>query len=165
MFNNNKKNKGSNVNTNSSGKGLPSVNMISEGTTLNGNLTTKNDIRIAGKLEGEAKANGKLIVSSTGSVDGDVESSEADIAGELKGEIHVSKKLILRKSAVINGDIYTKSLLVEEGATINGACHMGNQLGSDTSSNSEPKNSVSQNKSSKTKASAVKSSDKDKSDQ
>ncbi len=137
MFNSNKKQTAANkVNTNSTGKNLPSINMISEGTQVTGTLNTKNDIRIAGKLEGEAKAQGKLIISSSGNIDGDVEAVDADIAGKLKGEIHVSNKLILRQSAVINGDIYTKSLLVEEGAQINGACRMNEEGKSSSSSGS-----------------------------
>lgn len=127
MFNskNDKKSTAAKMNNNSTGNNLPSVNMISEGTHLKGTLKTKNDIRIAGTLEGEAKANGKLIVSSSGKIDGDVNAVDADIAGHLEGEIRVTNKLILRQSAVIDGDIITKTLLVEEGAQINGACRMG----------------------------------------
>ncbi|MDZ7694416.1 MAG: polymer-forming cytoskeletal protein [Balneolaceae bacterium] len=112
-----------------SGKNMPSVNMISEGTHLKGNLKTKNDVRIAGTLEGQAKSKGKLIISSTGKIDGDVRAMDADIAGTLNGEIRVNNKLILRKTAVVDGDIFTKNLLVEEGAQINGVCRMGEQSG------------------------------------
>lgn len=125
MFNGEKKPTALKMNSNSTTNNLPSVNMISEGTNLKGNLTTKNDIRVAGTLEGEAKASGKLIITATGKIDGDVNAVDADIAGRLEGEIRVSNKLILRQSAIIDGDIYTKSLLVEEGAQINGSCKMG----------------------------------------
>ncbi len=130
MFSSNgrKKTTESTMNTNTTGKNMPSVNMVSEGTQLNGTLKTKNDIRIAGTLEGEALAKGKLIISSTGRVEGDVKSVNADIAGNLQGEIHVQDKLILRKSAVVDGDIYAKNLLVEEGAQINGSCRMGEKV-------------------------------------
>lgn len=129
MFSSNgqKKPTASKMNTKKTGNNMPSVNMISEGTHLKGILKTKNDIRIAGVLEGEARAKGKLIISSGGKVEGDVKSVDADIAGHLEGEIRVNNKLILRKSAVVDGDIYAKSLLVEEGAQINGACRMGEQ--------------------------------------
>jgi len=154
MFNsnNNKKSSAAKVNSNTSGNNLPSINMISEGTHVKGTLNTKNDIRIAGKLEGEAEAKGKLIIASTGVVDGDIEAVDADIAGKLLGEIHVSNKLILRQSAIVDGDIYTKSLLVEEGAQINGACRM-NEEGS--------KSSVSSSSSSSSSSSASKSSSSD----
>lgn len=128
MFNSNDKKSPSKTAGNSQGGNLPSVNMISEGTNLKGNLQTESDIRIAGSLEGEARASGKLIITSSGSVNGDIESEDADIAGSLDGEIHVKNKLVLRQSALIDGDIYTKTLLVEEGARINGTCHMGDEV-------------------------------------
>lgn len=132
MFSSNgrKKTTAPTMKNNSTANNMPSVNMISEGTQLKGTLKTKNDIRIAGILEGEAKAKGKLIISSSGRIEGDVKSVDADIAGTLEGEIRVTNKLILRKSAVIDGDIYAKSLLVEEGAQINGACRMGEEANS-----------------------------------
>ena len=127
MFNNNKKDKES-MNSNKSDNNLPSVNMISEGTKLKGTLTTKNDVRIAGTLDGEAEAEGKIIVSSTGRVDGNIEAVDADIAGNIDGEVRVSNKLIFRKSATIEGDIYTKTILAEEGSQINGSFHMGENV-------------------------------------
>lgn len=126
MFNNNKKKKSS-MNSNNSGKNLPSVNIVSKGTHLEGTLTTKNDVRIAGTLDGEAVSENKVIVSSSGKIEGNIKAVEADIAGTVDGEIRVDSKLVLRKSALVEGDIYAKSLLVEEGAQINGACNMGDE--------------------------------------
>jgi cytoskeletal protein CcmA (bactofilin family) len=131
MFNSNDKKKAKPMNSSKSGKNLPSVNMISEGTKLEGTLNTKNDIRIAGTLNGEAKAEGKIIVSSTGKVDGNIEGVDADIAGNIDGEVRVTNKLVLRKSAVIEGDIYTKTILAEEGAQINGSFHMNENIESE----------------------------------
>ncbi len=134
MFNNNKKNDKS-MSSNKSGKNLPSVNMISEGTELQGTLETKNDIRIAGTLDGEAKAEGKIIVSSTGKVDGNIQAVDADIAGNIDGEVRVTNKLILRKTATIEGDIYTKTILAEEGSQINGSFHMGDNIENEINKN------------------------------
>ncbi len=110
---------------NSTNNSTPTINIISEGTKVNGNINSNSDIRIAGTIEGEAVSKGKLILTSSGRIKGDVKSAEADIAGRLEGEVRISEKLILRNSAVVDGNIYTKSLLVEEGAKINGACRMG----------------------------------------
>jgi len=143
MFNNNNKNNKTVSSTNNSQS--PSLNMISEGTKLKGNINSQNDLRIAGHVEGEAISKSKLILSGSGKIVGNVTSEEADIAGTLEGEVKVSNKLILRKSAVINGDIYTKSLLVEEGAQINGACHMGADLNNlSKKKNSDVKNTTSE---------------------
>lgn len=103
----------------------PSLNMISEGTKLKGTINSHNDIRIAGRVEGEAISKGKLIITSSGVVEGDVKSADADVAGKCEGEIRITNKLILRQSAIIDGDIFTKTLIVEEGAQMNGTCRMG----------------------------------------
>ncbi len=129
MFERNKKPKnGSNMKESTSGKSksnnLASVNMVSEGTEIIGTLITQSDIRIAGTVDGEAKVDGKVIVASTGHIEGNVNASNADIAGRVEGEVHVDSKLTLRQSAVVECDIYTQNLVVEEGATFNGECHM-----------------------------------------
>ncbi len=103
----------------------PAVNIISEGTKVMGNIHSNSDMRISGVVDGEANSKGKLIVTIIGKVSGNIASADADIAGRVEGEVRVFNKLILRKSAIVDGNIYTKTLIVEEGAAINGACRMG----------------------------------------
>jgi len=123
MFNNKNKKTSSHTVSNSNNN-IPSVNMISEGTKVTGALHTKNDIRVAGKVDGEATSEGKLILTSTGHIEGDINAVDADIAGKVDGELRISNKLIMRKSALVTGDIYTKVILVEEGAQIDGSFKM-----------------------------------------
>ncbi len=122
MFNSNKTDKTVSTTTNNTS---PAVNIISEGTKLKGNLNAQNDVRIGGIIEGEALSKGKLIITEKGKVIGNISSADADIAGRVEGEVKVHNKLVLRQDAVIDGNIYTKTLVVEEGAQINGSCRMG----------------------------------------
>lgn len=124
MFNNNKDTRKVNGTSSQS----PALNMISEGTKLKGTINSQNDIRIAGQIDGETNSKGKLIITSSGKINGDAKVADADIAGKVEGTIRVSGKLNLRQTAIVNGDIYTKTLIVEEGAQINGACHMGEEV-------------------------------------
>lgn len=101
-----------------------SINMISEGTTIKGAITASHDIRIAGTIDGQAQSEGRLVLTSKGRVTGNVVAHDGDIAGSVDGELHVSGTLVLRKTAKVRGDIHTKSLVIEEGATFNGACKM-----------------------------------------
>lgn len=119
------KNSKSNVDGTTSQKS-PSLNLISEDTAIIGTIKSKNDLRIAGRLEGEAICKGKVIVSSSACIEGDIVSAEADIAGKVEGTIKISDKLSLRQSAIVGGDIYTKVLIVEEGARFTGNCTMRN---------------------------------------
>jgi len=130
----------------------PSLTMISEGTKVNGTINTENDIRIAGKTDGELNTKGKLIVTSTGVVEGNINVKDADIAGKIDGELRVSDKLTLRQSALVVGDIYTKTLIVEEGAEMVGACRMGAEASKAKSTNA-PKDTSAKSPSSKPKSS------------
>tara|TARA_R110002096_G_scaffold78670_4_gene185078 strand:+ start:5443 stop:5883 length:441 start_codon:yes stop_codon:yes gene_type:complete len=123
MFNANKKKKV--VSNSSTNNTTPSVNIISEGTKIKGNIQTGSDIRISGSITGEAVSKGKIIITDKGLVKGNATSSDADIAGRVEGDIRVTNKLVLRHSAVIDGNIFTKTVIVEEGAQINGSCKMG----------------------------------------
>ncbi len=122
MFNNNKDKRKVNGSSQS-----PALNMISEGTKLKGTINSQNDIRIAGQIDGEIVSKGKLIITSSGKLHGDAKVADADIAGTIEGTIRVTGKLNLRQTAIVNGDIFTKTLIVEEGAQINGACNMGEE--------------------------------------
>jgi cytoskeletal protein CcmA (bactofilin family) len=128
MFNNPKNQK---ANKMEASKHQPAINMISQGTELRGSVNTKNDIRISGKIDGEVRAEGKVILTNDGFIKGDIYASEADIAGKVDGEIVTSKKLVLRQSAGITGDINTQTLLVEEGAVFEGACKMSKTINQD----------------------------------
>lgn len=120
MFDNNKKKSKKKKKSGSS----PSVNMLSEGAKVKGEIHVKDDIRIAGKLEGDLITKGKAIVTSSGTVDGNIRGVYADIAGTIEGEIRISDKIVIRKTAIIKGNVFTKTLLVEEGAQFDGSLRM-----------------------------------------
>ncbi len=114
-------------NSNNGAAAHPTVNMISEQSRMKGSLNTQNDVRVSGVLEGQVEAGGKCIVTQTGKVEGDVQAKEADVAGTIEGEITISNKLILRKTAKVTGDINTKVIIIEEGASFDGACRMSSK--------------------------------------
>ncbi len=123
MFNTNKKKKI--VSNNSTNNTTPTVNIISEGTKVKGNIHAGSDLRVSGSITGEAVSKGKIIITDKGLIKGNSTSSDADIAGRVEGDIRVTNKLVLRHSAVVDGNIFTKTVIVEEGAQINGSCKMG----------------------------------------
>ncbi|TVQ68252.1 MAG: polymer-forming cytoskeletal protein [Balneolaceae bacterium] len=106
---------------------MPNLNMISEGTSVKGTINSKSDIRIAGRIEGEIVCKGKVIISSPAEIEGNISSIEADVAGKVRGILKITGKVTLRNTAQMIGDIITKSLVVEEGAFINGSCRMSKQ--------------------------------------
>lgn len=102
----------------------PSVNILSEGSELEGHLNSEHDVRIGGYLSGTVATKAKLIVSDHGQIHGDVKAMQVDIAGKVEGNVFVKQRAVLRTGAVIEGNISAKTLVVEEGAIINGLCRM-----------------------------------------
>jgi cytoskeletal protein CcmA (bactofilin family) len=104
------------------------VNIIGQGTVIEGGLQANSDVRISGKVIGNVNVEGKTVITPEGVVEGEIRSSHADIAGRIEGEVFVQERLVLKDSAVVNGDIHTAKLVIEDGATFTGTCDMGSTL-------------------------------------
>jgi cytoskeletal protein CcmA (bactofilin family) len=102
-----------------------SVNLIGAGTKIKGNIQSEGDIRIDGTLIGTITSKGKVVVGSTGNVEGEITCENADISGTVKVKISVSNILLLKPTAKLTGDIVTSKLAIESGATFSGSCSMG----------------------------------------
>lgn len=109
----------------------PSVNIIGNGTEIKGDIKSNGDLRIDGIIKGTIQASGKVVVGSTGKVEGEIICQNADISGEVKAHIKVTELLSLKANATVSGDIFTNKLAIEPGAVFTGACKMGNQENSD----------------------------------
>lgn len=106
--------------------GIPSnqINMVGEGTVLEGTIESGGDFRISGRIVGRLRVAGKVIVAQEGVVEGELRASSADIAGRVQGEVHVEDRLLLRSTGSVEGDVFTARLIVEEGGMLEGNCKM-----------------------------------------
>ncbi len=101
------------------------INIIRTGTEINGDINCKEDIRIDGKLFGNLKSAGKVVIGEGGLVEGTIECAYATIFGDIKGTITVNELLSLKSTANLVGDITTNKLQIEPGANFSGGCKMG----------------------------------------
>jgi cytoskeletal protein CcmA (bactofilin family) len=101
-----------------------SMNVISQGSEIIGTIRSRRNIKVAGKIDGGVEATGKVIVTSTGFVEGVINCEEAYIAGSVGSDIYASEKLTLASTAVVESNLYTSSLSIEEGAIFIGFSHM-----------------------------------------
>ncbi len=102
-----------------------SINLIGAGTKINGDITSNGDFRIDGILTGNITISGKLVLGSTGQIEGNIQCGNADLSGEVKGTVKIVETLSLKSTAKINGDIVTGKLAIEAGAIFTGTCNMG----------------------------------------
>ena len=106
------------------------INLISNGTDITGDIKSNGDIRIDGSLTGNLNTKGKVVVGPTGKVKGEVICKNSEISGIIEGKIIVGQLLNLKASSKIHGDIATLKLSIEPGAVFSGNCKM-----SDTENN------------------------------
>ena len=104
------------------------VNTISTGTLIKGDITAQGDFRLDGRLEGNIQLNGKLVVGETGHIRGNIVCQNANIIGQVDGNISVKEVLTLHASAVVKGDILINKLAIEPGAAFSGTCRMLDEL-------------------------------------
>jgi cytoskeletal protein CcmA (bactofilin family) len=99
--------------------------LIGAGTTLKGDISSNTDLRIDGTVNGNINCSAKIIVGSSGVVEGDITGNQADIVGKVSGNIRSKELLQLRGECVVSGNLYAGKLQIEPTATFNGQCHMG----------------------------------------
>ncbi len=102
-----------------------SINLIGAGTVIEGEIKSMGDIRIDGTIIGSVSSKSKVVIGTTGQVQGDIYCQNADISGTIQGKTTVTEMLFLKATSRLNGDISTGKLVVEVGASFTGNCNMG----------------------------------------
>ena len=102
-----------------------SINLISKGTRITGDILSEGDIRIDGYLKGNIKSKGRLVVGETGAIEGEIECGNVEVAGKVKGKITALELLTMKATAMVSGEITTTKLAVEPGSLFSGTCRMG----------------------------------------
>lgn len=100
------------------------VNLICEGTSIVGDIKTKNDIRIDGSIKGKVHTTGRLVVGNTAKIEGDIECTNIDVMGVVMGNINAEAAVTLKAPARIVGNIVSAVLSVEQGVFFDGKCQM-----------------------------------------
>jgi len=100
------------------------INLISNGTEITGDVKSNGDIRIDGSLTGNLSTKGKVVIGPTGKISGEVICKNSEVSGTVEGKISVSQLLNLKASSKIFGDIITAKLAIEPGARFSGTCNM-----------------------------------------
>jgi len=119
------------------------LNSLVQGTSVKGTVSSENDMRVDGTLEGDLKCAAKLIIGPSGKISGDVECENALIEGSFDGNLVVRGTLHVRENAKIEGDVKTNKLIVDQDAVFNVTCNMGAQSSSNKTKEKFVKKAVS----------------------
>lgn len=100
------------------------INLISNGTEITGDIKSNGDIRVDGSLTGNLSTKGKVVIGPTGKIKGEVNCKNSEVSGIIEGKISVGQLLNLKASSKILGDIITLKISIEPGARFTGTCKM-----------------------------------------
>ncbi len=107
-------------------KGAISEKILEVAASMQGSLVFKDpvNLRINGSFEGTLNTRGTLIIGENAVVKADIAGEVIQIAGEVIGDIKAEAQLELTGSGRLVGDVVTPSLVVGEGAVIQGKLDM-----------------------------------------
>lgn len=101
------------------------INIISEGTSIKGDIVSLGDIRIDGTLIGKIETKGRLVIGPKGKIEGEINCNSVEAAGLIKGKVVVHELFNMKSSAQVFGDITIGKLSIEPGSSFTGNCSMG----------------------------------------
>jgi len=99
-------------------------NSLVFGTVITGNLKSKTDIRIDGKLEGNLESEAKVVVGKNALIIGNILCQSILIEGKIEGNITAKGCLHIQSAGIVFGDLRTNKLIIEDGAVFDGASIM-----------------------------------------
>ncbi|MBI5243331.1 MAG: polymer-forming cytoskeletal protein [Elusimicrobia bacterium] len=101
------------------------VTVIGPETYFQGVITVRSSLRIEGEVEGDITEAQAVIIGRRGRVKGDINADSVIVAGSVSGNVTATAHLELKSGGRIAGNIRTARLLIEEGASFDGSCSMG----------------------------------------
>jgi cytoskeletal protein CcmA (bactofilin family) len=96
---------------------------------LNGEITFKDMVRVNGHVAGTIYSQrGTLIVDTSACVEAKVDVLAAVVSGTVRGDIIARERVELGPTSKIYGNIWTRSLVIKDGAIFEGVCRMIDEI-------------------------------------
>jgi cytoskeletal protein CcmA (bactofilin family) len=97
---------------------------VGRNTNIAGKLIFQEPVRIEGKFRGEISSVELLVVTAEASFEGKIRAPRLLILGEMRGDVIGASKVVLGPAAKVTGMIQAASLIICEGAQLNGEVQM-----------------------------------------
>jgi cytoskeletal protein CcmA (bactofilin family) len=100
----------------------PFSHELARDVVITGKLHFPSSVVIDGQLSGEVRADDLLVIGPDALVRAEVRARRLVLFGRLEGSVQESERIELRRGAVLVGGVATRTLIVEDGATLDGRC-------------------------------------------
>jgi cytoskeletal protein CcmA (bactofilin family) len=94
---------------------------IGASLTINGEVTSQEDVTVHGKLHGKiTMTGGALLVASQATVEAEASVNRVKIDGSFSGDVSAAERVELSNTATVTGTIVAPSVVIQDGAVFNG---------------------------------------------
>lgn len=99
---------------------------IGASLVIEGNLTSSEDMTVAGRVSGDVVVrNHALTISPGGRVHGNVLALSVTVHGEVAGNVTATQRAEVSATGAVNGDITAPRMVVADGAALSGRLKIG----------------------------------------
>lgn len=98
------------------------INLVAEGTELEGKLAFTGVTRIQGRIRGEVKGlpGSEIVLGEHGLIEGSIQGEQIWIDGTVLGEIRATERITLSRTGRVFGSLIAPKLSIEFGAYFEG---------------------------------------------
>lgn len=100
------------------------LSIVAAGMTITGDVQTAGTLKVDGDINGSITGARQVLIGRNARICGNVTSEEVVVGGIVDGSVSAGARLELQSTATITGDIETRSIVVIEGARMNGMVRM-----------------------------------------
>ena len=97
---------------------------IGADTKVEGTLIVHSSVRIDGTVVGGVCADGTVVLSQNGQIEGNVIAENIVVAGVVDGNLTIKDKTNIEPTGEVYGDINTARILIDEQSVFQGKCNM-----------------------------------------
>jgi cytoskeletal protein CcmA (bactofilin family) len=104
--------------------GGPSMTTISADTTWSGTMSSESSIYLEGRVEGTIEARETIFIAEQATIDARLKAHSVVVSGQVAGHLQCAGRLEVTPTGRLTGEVETGSLVVHEGAIIDGKFKM-----------------------------------------
>jgi cytoskeletal protein CcmA (bactofilin family) len=98
--------------------------VIGRGITIEGEVTSDDEVVVAGVLRGKLEVEGAVTIESDGVVEADIGAASVAIGGNVTGNVTASERVDLLAGGRLIGDVKAARLTIADGASFKGNVDM-----------------------------------------
>jgi cytoskeletal protein CcmA (bactofilin family) len=98
--------------------------VIGSGITIEGDVSSDDEVVVAGVVRGKLSVDGNVTVESEGVVEADIGAHAVAIGGNVTGNVTASERVDLLAGGKLIGDVKASRLTIADGATFKGNVDM-----------------------------------------